>query len=97
MKTKPVIMWEKFYKDDQGNIALWQAPNAHSGAGWGWIGCMVVLALVVSGHLKTGFELLGSAFLFTWAYLEITSGVTYFRRLLGVTVIAVVGFGFFTR
>jgi len=57
----------------------------------------VVSALVVSGHLKTGFELLGSAFLFTWAYLEITSGVTYFRRLLGVAAIAIVGFGFFTR
>ena len=35
MKTKPVIMWEKFYKDDQGNIVLWQAPNAPL---WGWMG-----------------------------------------------------------
>jgi hypothetical protein len=94
MKTKPVSSWEKFYKDDQGNIVLWQAPNVPL---WGWIGCMVVSALVVSGHLKTGFELLGSALLFTWAYLEITSGVTYFRRLLGVAAIAAVGFGFFTR
>jgi hypothetical protein len=94
MKSKPASAWERFYKDKAGNIVLWQVPNA---AVWGWMGCLVVSALLAPGQLRAGFGLLGSALLFTWAYLEVTSGATYFRRLLGAVVMAVIVHGFFAR
>jgi hypothetical protein len=81
--SKPHSFFEKFWKKPDGSQGLWQTPNVPL---LGWFVCMV-LVHITEGHLKTGLQFLGSAFLFTWAYLEITTGVSYFRRVLGLAVL----------
>jgi hypothetical protein len=41
-------------------------------------------------RLQDIFASIGSLFLFAWAWLEISSGVNYFRRLVGGIVIGVI-------
>jgi hypothetical protein len=42
--------------------------------------------MLADGNVATGLDHLSRAILVTWAYLEITDGVNYFRRLLGTIV-----------
>jgi hypothetical protein len=49
---------------------------------------LVISHLIPAGVMKAGFASLSAAFLFTWAYLEITEGASYFRRALGAVVLA---------
>lgn len=72
-----------FCSDKDGKITLAQSPNLPI---VGWIAFKLAAMLTTNAQLKTGFELIGTAFLFTWAYLEITEGDSNFRRLLGVLV-----------
>ncbi len=78
--------------DSHGRITLWQSPNVLL---WGWIILEVIKMFLSNGRLKTGFEQLGTATLFAWAYFEITKGVNYFRKALGAVVLIVIAFGFF--
>ena len=82
---------ESFFRDSKGNIAIWQCPNIPL---TGWLVFKLLSALIESDAISKGCASLSTAFLFTWAYLEITSGISYFRRLLGavVTIAIVVGF-----
>lgn len=73
-----------FFKDKHGHIVLWQWPNLPI---YGWIIFKLLALVVASGQLKTGCEELSVAFLFVWAFLEITQGVNYFRKLLGLVVL----------
>lgn len=74
---------QKFFKDADGHWAIWQWPNIPL---YGWIACELLSFVIKQQHLHTGLARLSTAFLFTWAYLEITRGVNYFRRLLGAIV-----------
>lgn len=53
--------------------------------------------LAPAGNLKSGTEQIGSAFLFTWAFLEITQGVNYFRRALGIIVMTALILSYLSR
>lgn len=75
---------EKFFKDDDGNVAIWQFPNVPL---MGWLLFKIIGMAADNNALKLGCENLSMAFLFTWAYLEITSGDSRFRKLLGIIVI----------
>jgi hypothetical protein len=75
--------WDKFWKDEQGNVAVWQWPNIPLA---GWFVFMLLSKLFSAGAPKNGFHFLSVAFLFTWSYLEIRSGASYFRRLLGLVI-----------
>jgi hypothetical protein len=83
---------EKFITDKNGKIILGQPPNLPI---IGWFVCMVVSFILPVGFLKNGFMNLSGAFLFLWSYLEITEGVSYFRRFLGVIVLSVLVGTFF--
>jgi hypothetical protein len=83
---------KSFFKDKHGRIVLFQVPNALVCA---WIFFKVISLLLPGGRLKSGSAELGTAFLFVWAYFEITQGVNYFRRLLGLVVLVVIIVGFF--
>jgi hypothetical protein len=73
-----------FFRNDHDEIIIGQKPN---GLIIGWAASSLVSMLLGHTHtLVNGFNWLGSAFLFAWAYSEITQGDTYFRRLLGVIV-----------
>lgn len=92
MPTADKVLPAKFYKDGKGRVALWQSPNVLL---YGWLAFKVISMILSESRFKTGFEKLSMAALFTWAYLEITSGVNYFRRSLGAIVMIMLVFGYF--
>lgn len=88
-KQSPVA---SFFKNNQGNTVIWQTPNIPL---LSWL-VLKLLAMVINNEqFKSGFSKLSTAFLFAWAYLEITSGASYFRRLLGLVVMTALIIGFF--
>ncbi len=78
-------------RDKNSRIVLWQSPNLLL---WGWIICSII-ALLLGGRAKAGFEHLSTAALFAWASLEVMEGVNYFRRALGASILVVIIVGFF--
>lgn len=76
-------LWDKTWKDKTGRYTLWQTPNV-----WlmGWV-VFTVLSLLFNGTVSDVFFWLASAGLLTWSFLEITRGVNYFRRALGLLVL----------
>jgi hypothetical protein len=79
-------------KDKDGNLTIAQWPNIPI---VGWLVFKVFSMLAHDPRLEAGFSAISTAFLFTWAYLEIQSGVNYFRKLLGLIVISALLYGFF--
>ena len=73
-----------FFKDKHGRIAIFQDPNPPL---WGWIIFTALSYIAGHGKAHTGFSFLGEASIVTWAYLEIRSGVSPFRRVLGGVVL----------
>lgn len=81
--------FQNFFKDKQGRIVIVQAPNSPL---IGWL-IFTFLSWIWSGNQPTIlhlFEVLSFGFIFTWAWLEIISGVNYFRRTLGALVLIMV-------
>jgi hypothetical protein len=83
--SAPESNWfDRFFRDSQGNIVIIQPPN---------LPILVVTAAALlqlifpSGKLHIGLELITFGTLYTWAWLEIFSGLSYFRRSLGVLVL----------
>lgn len=78
-----------FFKNAQGRIVLFQSPNSPL---IGWF-LFTILNLVWRNNppnIHYLFAMLSFGFIFTWAWLEITSGVNYFRRALGFLVLIIV-------
>lgn len=92
LKKRIAVIWKYFSQDKSGQTVLWQNPNPPL---IGWALFRILAHLFSNPHLKTGFEFIGSAFLFAWAYLEITRGASYFRRLVGIIVITLVCASYF--
>ena len=84
--------FQKFVRDKEGRIAVWQTPNFPLVA---WIVFKMLSMVVTQKNLQDGFSLISSAFLFTWAFLEMTEGDSYFRRVIGLVVFAALLVGFF--
>lgn len=80
------------FKDRKGRIVIWQWPNVPVLA-WAILG--IASHVLARGKLQTVAQELSRAFLFVWAYLEITDGVSYFRRMLGTVVLVALIHGFF--
>lgn len=74
----------KFFKDSNGRIAVIQWPNIPL---IGWFVTMLGSLLIKSSPWQTFLEYLSFGFIFTWAWLEITEGESYFRRTVGVIVL----------
>jgi hypothetical protein len=83
MNTSKHLALGNFFKDNNGHVIIWQWPNVPL---YGWIILKLVVLVVSKGRFKDGCEQLAMAFLFAWALLEITQGVNYFRRFLGLIV-----------
>ena len=75
----------RIWHDKEGKVVLWQRPNI-------WLAIWFLAAisgLIVShGRIMKAAYFIGSAALVIWALLEIFQGVNYFRRGLGVVVLA---------
>lgn len=73
-----------FVRDAHGNVVVAQPPNVVLIL---WAVAAIATRLIDVHPWHDGFSWLGSALLFTWAYLELTQGVSYFRRTLGGLVV----------
>jgi len=83
--------YKKCFCNDKGKLTIAQLPNLP-----------IILALVfvalalipnLNSDLQVLFSFLATSFLFVWSYLEITQGVNYFRRALGVGVLVILIIG----
>jgi len=79
--------FKKLITDKNGKVVIFQPPNLPL---IGWFVCMIVALLLPIGFMKNGFMNLSGAFLFLWAYQEVTQGASYFRRFAGVVVLSIV-------
>lgn len=79
-------LWDKFWKDKEGNVVVYQHPNVFL---IGWL-VLALASLFTSSKLADILWQLSLAVLAIWALLEIFKGVNYFRRTLGVFVLLLV-------
>lgn len=82
-ETKEPSLFDRFFRDSQGNIVIVQPPNLPITIG---LAATAIQFLLPSGDLKTAFTLVAFGTLYTWAWLELFSGVNYFRRSLGLVM-----------
>ena len=88
--TKSRTLWDKFWRDDKGHVVLLQWPNIPL---WGWIGSVFLSKLIVRGTVHSLLDVVAFASLSIWAWLELTEGVSYLRRLLGLAVLVTIIWG----
>ncbi len=81
-----------FFKDSNGRWAIVQFPNPLLIT---WLFFMFILVASSDDSLKGGVQQLASALLLVWAYLEVTTGDSNFRKLLGGIVLLIVMYGYF--
>lgn len=88
----PIVMtrhtyhaFRNFFKDKDGRVIVWQNPNA---ALLSWFFLRLLTLALADGTVKNGLLQLSGAFLFVWAYLEVTKGSSHFRKALGAVVLA---------
>jgi hypothetical protein len=72
--------FNSIFRDKDGKIVIWQSPNLPL---WGWIVSSLLGKVFTHGAVHAGFQHLAAASLFVWAYLEIRTGGSIFRRILG--------------
>jgi hypothetical protein len=86
MHTKKFI--DKCFKDGDGRVVLAQSPNVPIIAYF----VLQVLRLALSGlpTIDHILQVLAFGMIFVWSWLELTQGVNYFRRALGLIVLVVV-------
>ncbi len=76
--------WERCWKDKHDKQGIIQPANAPL---VGWAVFTIASKLVPMGTVRTTTEFIAFGCLVVWASLEVVSGVSYFRRVLGVVVV----------
>lgn len=85
MKNKS--RWDRFWRDKNGDVSIIEVPNIPLALA----AIFLVLSKVFSrGQLHIAAEYIYFGFLFTWAWLELTTGKSYFRRVLGTVVLVAI-------
>ncbi|MEC4986129.1 MAG: hypothetical protein SAJ37_08720 [Oscillatoria sp. PMC 1068.18] len=87
-QTTKESLFDKFFRDDQGNIVIAQKPNLPIILGVG--ATLIYLLLPNQGNLSLGLETVAIGALFTWGWMELFQGVNYFRRTLGLISLLVI-------
>ena len=82
--TTENTLFDKTFRDDNGNIVIAQPPNPPIIL---WGVASLLQLVFTSGDVNTGLEVLAFGCLFTWGWLELFQGVNYFRRGLGLIVL----------
>lgn len=78
---------DRTFKDKNNKLVLWQKFNIPLAVG---LSCTLLTYVIKDGKSHALLELLAYGALFTWGFLEVYSGVNYFRRLLGLAVLAII-------
>ncbi|HEY9896031.1 MAG TPA: hypothetical protein V6D34_11580 [Candidatus Sericytochromatia bacterium] len=81
LETKEATLFDRTFRDSEGNIVLAQAPNLPLLVGLAGILLQYILP---NGKPHTALALVAFGALFTWAWQELFGGVNYFRRSLGL-------------
>jgi hypothetical protein len=76
--------FDRLFRDGTGEIVAVQAPNIPILV---WISATLLKFVVKDDRVKIGLDILAFSSLLYWSVMEITAGVTYFRRDLGVIVL----------
>lgn len=74
---------QSIFKDKDGNVVIGQKPNAPILT---WITLKLILLFKLPIIVEGLLSLIAFGALFTWAWLEIFSGVNTFRKALGIVV-----------
>jgi hypothetical protein len=77
--------WRTFVNGKDGEPVLWQRPNAPIIL---WAAATIVAKFVHASSWHAVVSGIGTIALAIWAILEIGWGASYFRRVLGVLVLA---------
>jgi len=85
--TMDNTLFDKTFRDDEGNIVIAQKPNLPILL---WFGATLLKFIVPEGNLYLILDTLAFGSIFTWAWLELFQGVNYFRRFLGLVVLLVI-------
>ncbi len=75
--------YQKIFLDNNGHLVLAQFPNIPLAI---WLSTLVIARLVHASPWVAINEVVSFSALLVWAFLELVSGVTYFRRTLGLIV-----------
>ena len=75
------------FKDNNGNYTLTQKPNLPIIV---WLVLLLIQQFPLQEALIKPVELISFGAIFTWAWMEIVSGESIFRRVLGIIVIIVI-------
>jgi hypothetical protein len=75
---------DKFWQDRYGHFVVWQKPNVFL---WVWIVATVFNIVLPDSAPERWLSTIGGLAILVWAILELTRGVNYFRRTLGLCVI----------
>lgn len=79
-------LFDKTFRDSQGNIVIAQPPNLPILAG---ITATILKYFNTDNSLYLVLDTLALGCLFTWAWQELFEGVNYFRR--GIGLLALIG------
>jgi hypothetical protein len=90
MKKQRSIL-DRTFADSTGKIVIGQYPNTLF---WTFI-LLGALSFFLDDTLGNALFQTGKAALFGWAYLEILSGVNYFRKIYGLTVMGLIVYSYF--
>lgn len=81
LETKKATLFDRTFRDSEGNIVIAQPPNLPILVGAAATLFHFVLPI---GQLQAIAGLVAFGTLFTWAWQELFAGVNYFRRALGL-------------
>ncbi len=77
---------QKFWRDKHGREVIWQSPNKWLGL---WFVTMVLNWFLLRGLVEKVIGTISLIALIIWAWLELTKGVNYFRRVVGLLVLLI--------
>jgi hypothetical protein len=81
---------DRFWLDKDGNLSILQKPNTPILI---WVASVAIQILLGVGNpISEVSKVIGSISLVIWAILEVYSGVSYFRKLLGAFVLILMAF-----
>ena len=77
-------LFNRTFKDQKDNVVIIQWPNIPL---IGWAAFKLGASFSNNSDLTASYNGISTTFLLVWAVLELTSGVNYFRRTLGIVVL----------
>jgi phosphoglycerol transferase MdoB-like AlkP superfamily enzyme len=82
--TRKLIRLRNFFSDKDGKLAMWQKPNIPLIC---WFVFLVLSHLLPAGNWRAPSQVVSKAAIIIWALLEMYSGASPFRRVLGLIVL----------